>query len=190
MLRLQHQHETLTTWNFPLPLQCGIPRLYLWVCRHALSDALSSSIVLVHYPNTHTHSHTLQSGVHQSGHASEEQDWQLACSWSVQKQQAQTWGMQQHTMACFNCFLVRLCMKIRMFENTRVQRVQNQNNTAMFRSPRAWRCVRRTIVNWHLEHFPSLRYKRIQTMKCGIFMCIQCLFEMLMLATNEQSRKP
>lgn len=59
MLRLQHQHETLTTWNFPLPLQCGIPRLYLWVCRHALSDALSSSIVLVHYPNTHTHTHTL-----------------------------------------------------------------------------------------------------------------------------------
>ena len=38
-------------------------------------------------------------------------DWQLACSWSVQKQQAQTWGMQQHTMACFNCFLVRLCRK-------------------------------------------------------------------------------
>ena len=99
-------------------------------------------------------------------------------------------NIRWQSMACFNCFLVWLCRKIRMFENTRVE---NQNNTAMFRSPRVRRCVRRTIrVNWHLEHFPSLRCASISASKqwnavyYGIFMYIQCLFEMLMLATSEE----
>ena len=76
-------------------------------------------------------------------------------------------NIRWHASIVFWCGFAGKLDNIRMFENTRVQ---NQNNTAMFRSPRVWRCVGRTIrvklTPGALSLTPLCINKCIQTMKC------------------------